>query len=297
VKVNRDAAVELFCQLGLKTAAPKWTDEVLLGKIKTLAEIVRARGKEGLPKKGSKSFTLLAELITAMKNGEQITLTGGDAAGKKPGKAKPKAEPEEDDGEEGEVDDDTDGEEDDDDDAGEDEDDEDADTGDDDGADDEEEDDSDEDGDDDGEDSDDESDDDSDTDEEDDDVTEAPAKKVPAKKPPAPAPATKPAKPGKPPVKEPGKAPPAKKGGDGKPGIIASIVEFIQEATPDKPISKKQILDKLVKRFKDGDADGMMKTINAQVPNRLIQQKGLDVVKTDDKRFYIRPAKSGKKAK
>lgn len=293
MKVDRDAAVELFCQLGLKTAAPKWTDEVLLGKIKTLAEIVRARGKEGVPKKGTKTFTLLAELITALKNGEQFTLTGKPAA-KNPGKGKSKADEPEDDDDEPEEDDDGD-------EVAEDEGAESEDEPDEDDADDDSDgEDADEDGDDvddedgDSDDESDEGDDESDTDEGDDDVTEAPAKKPGKKK---EVPATKPAKPGKPPVKEPKGKPPAKKGGDGKPGVIASIIEFIQAASKEKPIGKKEILAKLTKRFPDGDADGMMKTINAQVPNRLIAQKGLNVVKTDDKRFYIASDKKAGKAK
>ena len=303
-KVDKAEAVALFSSLGLAKAAPKWTDEVLLAKIDGLAEIVRAVGKEGLPKKPDQ-MDLLRTLVKAKKDGDSFAL----AAPKKAGKPVP----DEDDDEE--EDDDAEGEGEEDEDEGDsDADDSDAADTDDDEDDGEDEDgDSDEDDDGDADDADDEEDDDdrgtdadsddddSDTEEGDDDMTtEAPVKtkaKVPAKKAPVPAK-------GKPAADPKGakKAVPAqltKKGGDGKPGIIASIVEFLQGAASEKAaLSKKDILSKLTKRFPDTDADGMMKTINAQVPNRLIAQKGINVVKTDDKRFYVRAeAKPAKKTK
>lgn len=85
----------------------------------------------------------------------------------------------------------------------------------------------------------------------------------------------------------------AKKGGDGKPGVIASIVEFLDKATAERPITKRQILAKLVARFPENDESGMMKTINAQVPRRLQVQKGLNVVKTE-KGFFVDKAPEGK---
>lgn len=307
-KVDKAEAVALFSSLGLAKAAPKWTDEVLLAKIDGLAEIVRAVGKEGLPKK-PEQMTLLRNLVKAKQNGDSFALT----APKKAGKPVPdEDDEEEDDDAEGEGEEDEDEEDEDEGDSDEDDADS-ADTGDDDddGEDDGDSDDEDDDGD--AEDGDDEEDDDdrdsdadsddddSDTEEGDDDMTtEAPVKtkgKVPAKK------ATVPAK-GKPAADPKGakKAVPAqlaKKGGDGKPGIIASIVEFLQGAASEKAaLSKKDILSRLTKRFPDTDADGMMKTINAQVPNRLIAQKGINVVKTDDKRFYVRAeTKPAKKTK
>lgn len=63
-----------------------------------------------------------------------------------------------------------------------------------------------------------------------------------------------------------------------KPGVIASILEFIQG----DPVSKKQLLSKLTKRFPDRPVDGMAKTIQAQLPNRMAKEKGIKI-KVDGK--------------
>lgn len=310
-KVNKAEAVALFSSLGLAKAAPKWTDEVLLAKIDGLAEIVRAVGKEGLPKK-PEQMALLRTLVKAKQNGDEFALANPKKAGKPvpdDDDSDTEDEEEDDDAEEEVAEDDEESDSDADDSDSADPDDEDEDDGEDeDGDSDDEdddgdaEDDGDEEDDDDGDSDADSDDDDSDTEDEgDDDVSEVATK--PAKKAAVPAKGkgtvTKekavPAK-----TKDGKKAVPAqlaKKGGDGKPGIIASIVEFLQGATSEKAaLSKKDILSKLTKRFPDTDADGMMKTINAQVPNRLIAQKGVNVVKTGDKRFYVpAAAATGKK--
>lgn len=83
-----------------------------------------------------------------------------------------------------------------------------------------------------------------------------------------------------------GKAPPKSAGGDGKPGVIASIVEFLEAATEDKPVSKDKMADKLAKRFPDRDRESMLRTINVQVPGRIKSDKGLNVEK-NDKGFWI----------
>ena len=68
------------------------------------------------------------------------------------------------------------------------------------------------------------------------------------------------------------------------PGVIASILEFIQHG----PISKKHILSKLQKRFPDRPVEGMEKTINAQLPNRMSKEKGVKI-KVDSKgQYYIK---------
>lgn len=105
------------------------------------------------------------------------------------------------------------------------------------------------------------------------------------------------------PVKK--KGPPKKAGGQGGPGIIASIVEFLQDATEKKPVSKSDILDKLCERFPDHERASMQKTVNVQVPNRIKADKGLDVrsaEKDGKKLFWINPddetsAKKAKKSK
>ncbi len=113
-----------------------------------------------------------------------------------------------------------------------------------------------------------------------DDEDEAPAKK-PSKKDddedePKKKPSAKEEENGEEPKKK-GKAPPKSAGGEGKPGVIASIEEFLLGANEDKPISKKKIADKLCERFPDRDRDSMEKTINVQVPNRMAKDKGHNI--------------------
>jgi hypothetical protein len=69
---------------------------------------------------------------------------------------------------------------------------------------------------------------------------------------------------------------------DKGPGVIASIVEFLQAASAKSALSKEALLGKLAKRFPDRSPDCMAKTINAQVPGRLRKERELDVQKNDD---------------
>jgi hypothetical protein len=57
-------------------------------------------------------------------------------------------------------------------------------------------------------------------------------------------------------------------GGEGKPGVIASIREFLK-ASGKKGITKEEILTKLTDRFPDRAADSMKATINVQLPGRI----------------------------
>lgn len=89
---------------------------------------------------------------------------------------------------------------------------------------------------------------------------------------------------------------PQSAGGDGKPGIIASLAEWMAKTTEEKPLSKKQLLDKLVIRFPDRDPDKMSKTIAVQVPNRLNRDKGLNLIKNSEGGYYNSPSgATGKK--
>jgi hypothetical protein len=54
-----------------------------------------------------------------------------------------------------------------------------------------------------------------------------------------------------------------------KPGVIACIKEFLFEASESSPITKEEILVKLVARFPDRPADSMRSTVYQQVPNKL----------------------------
>ena len=74
------------------------------------------------------------------------------------------------------------------------------------------------------------------------------------------------------------------------PGVIASILEFIQESK--EGISKLQIVEKLAKRFPDRDANSMAKTVNAQIggkksPRRMEKEKGI-VFNIDEDLYSIK---------
>lgn len=69
---------------------------------------------------------------------------------------------------------------------------------------------------------------------------------------------------------------------DKGPGVIASIIEFLKEASSKNPISKADLVKKLAKRFPDRGEDSMKSTVNIQVPSRLVKDKDLNVKKNDD---------------
>ena len=126
--------------------------------------------------------------------------------------------------------------------------------------------------------------------EEEDDMDEAPAKKTPAKKPTPSQAAGK--KNGKPEAKKP--APFKSEGGDGKPGVIDSIVEFLSTATEQKPISKPTIVQMVKKRFPKKEVEKIESTVGQNVPTKLRTNRGLDIRK-NEKGYYLAPSK--KKAK
>ena len=72
---------------------------------------------------------------------------------------------------------------------------------------------------------------------------------------------------------------PAKKEKEVKgPGVIKTIVSTIKDHGP---ITKEQILEKLVKAFPERDAEAMKKTINVQVPNRINKEQDFQIENTD----------------
>lgn len=81
-----------------------------------------------------------------------------------------------------------------------------------------------------------------------------------------------------------------KKAGNGGPGIIASILEFITESGKEG-IAKENILKKLTKRFPDRAEASMKNTVNVQVPGKLSRDKGITISKTEQGTFYLKPEK------
>jgi hypothetical protein len=74
------------------------------------------------------------------------------------------------------------------------------------------------------------------------------------------------------------KAPAAERG----PGVIASILKFLQSGTAKKPVTKEDVHQKLIKLFPDRDADSMWSTINIQIPNRLRVDRGVHVNRNEN---------------
>jgi hypothetical protein len=75
-----------------------------------------------------------------------------------------------------------------------------------------------------------------------------------------------------------------KKTGPAKPGVIATIVSLIEK---EGPISKEVILSNLEKAFPERDAEGMKKTINVQIPNRIRKEKNETLTSTAGGEWYF----------
>jgi len=68
------------------------------------------------------------------------------------------------------------------------------------------------------------------------------------------------------------KAPKAEKKGKKGPGVIASIIEFL-EAAGDKGITREKVTEKLIKRFPDKNEMSMRNTVKVQLPGRINKEK------------------------
>ena len=79
------------------------------------------------------------------------------------------------------------------------------------------------------------------------------------------------------------KAAVAAKQKDKKPGIIMSVLEFVEN---DSPISEKKILSLLKKRFPDKNPESMERTIS-RVPNYLSREKGIKKLGINDKGQFV----------
>ncbi|WP_286764260.1 MULTISPECIES: hypothetical protein [Rhodopirellula] len=66
-------------------------------------------------------------------------------------------------------------------------------------------------------------------------------------------------------------------------GVIATIIEVLSKATKTKPVTKDALLTQLEKRFPDRAPEAMKRTINCQVPSRLLSDKQIKVQSNDAK--------------
>lgn len=69
-----------------------------------------------------------------------------------------------------------------------------------------------------------------------------------------------------------------------KGGVIATVVGMLLKG---KPVTKKQIMQRLVKDFPDRTPESMQHTLNLQLPTRLNREKGLNIKRGDGKTFYM----------
>lgn len=63
------------------------------------------------------------------------------------------------------------------------------------------------------------------------------------------------------------------------PGVISSIYTCLTEATEENPVTKEQVLEKLVEIFPDRDRDSMKNTINIQMGSRMEKEKNVTIHK------------------
>lgn len=66
------------------------------------------------------------------------------------------------------------------------------------------------------------------------------------------------------------------------------VIAYIQKLVEGGPISAKSILHRLEKKFPDRPSEGMAKTIQAQLPNRMSREKKIKIIKNDEGQFYVK---------
>lgn len=94
------------------------------------------------------------------------------------------------------------------------------------------------------------------------------------------------------PAKEKKEKAPKKEKEPKKPGVIDTILASLKAASKDSPLTKKDIVKKLVKAFPARAEDSMAKTVNVQVPTRLgtdreVKVKTVDLGEGKGKAYYV----------
>src|SRR4051812_29712345 len=62
-------------------------------------------------------------------------------------------------------------------------------------------------------------------------------------------------------------------------GVLGAIEAALTSASDKSPLTKPDLLAKLVKQFPDREATAMQRTINCQVPTRMSRERGIKIVK------------------
>jgi hypothetical protein len=70
------------------------------------------------------------------------------------------------------------------------------------------------------------------------------------------------------------------------PGVISSIFDLVKSSK--KGISKDEILTKLVEMFPDRAKEGMVKTIQVQLPKRMSTERKVTIIKSEDGKFSLK---------
>lgn len=86
-------------------------------------------------------------------------------------------------------------------------------------------------------------------------------------------------------VKEVVKKTAAKKNDQKKPGVIASIISILKK---EGPITKEKIVKILTKQFPERDADSMAKTVNVQIPNRIQNERDIQLKEVEGKGWKVK---------
>lgn len=72
-----------------------------------------------------------------------------------------------------------------------------------------------------------------------------------------------------------------------KPGVIATIIEVLKNASKDKPATKEKILKECKKKFPEREEASMKSTIASQVPSGLKAEKSIVVKKDGNGGFWL----------
>lgn len=70
-------------------------------------------------------------------------------------------------------------------------------------------------------------------------------------------------------------------------GVIATILECLRTASKKKPVSKEEILKRLIEAFPDRQPQAMKSTISSQIPSGLKVEKGIIVQGSNEKGWWV----------
>lgn len=72
-----------------------------------------------------------------------------------------------------------------------------------------------------------------------------------------------------------------------KPGVIKTIIGYLEAASKKKPITREEIVKRLTKEFPDREVKAMSSTVSSQVPGALLVEKGIKVSGEKTRGFWI----------